>query len=170
MFANSRQPNTVWINNGTGTFTDSGQALGNSFSNSVAIGDLAGDGNLDAMIANNSENNLIWINRVRGACCVQGACSQIEIAPCMAVGGTYIGGNCSDAVCEQPPATGACCVTSGCSVNTESTCTELGGTWTEGDSCDNCTTTCPADLNHDGVVDAQDLTLLLAAWGVPCEP
>jgi len=26
---------------------------------------------------------------------------------------------------------------------------------------------CPADLNHDGVVDAVDLTMLLTAWGTP---
>ena len=47
--ANYNQPNTVWTNNGGGTFTDSGQTLGNSnsYSSSVALGDLDGDGDLD---------------------------------------------------------------------------------------------------------------------------
>lgn len=34
---------TVWLNNGTGIFTDSGQTLGNSSSRHVSIGDLDGD-------------------------------------------------------------------------------------------------------------------------------
>ena len=44
MVANGRydfnQPNTVWTNDGNGTFTNSGQALGNSDSESVALGDF----------------------------------------------------------------------------------------------------------------------------------
>ena len=48
----SDQPNTVWTNDGTGTFSNSGQALGGSRSYSVALGDLDGDGDLDAMAGN----------------------------------------------------------------------------------------------------------------------
>ena len=33
----SLQPNRVWINDGLGNFADSGQALGNSYSNGVAL-------------------------------------------------------------------------------------------------------------------------------------
>ena len=36
MVANFLQPNHVWTNDGTGTFTNSGQTLGSDFSNSVA--------------------------------------------------------------------------------------------------------------------------------------
>ncbi|MEC7352393.1 MAG: right-handed parallel beta-helix repeat-containing protein, partial [Planctomycetota bacterium] len=44
-------------------FTDSGQALGNSISRSVALGDLDGDGDLDAWVANYlNEPNTAWIN------------------------------------------------------------------------------------------------------------
>ncbi|HHZ65068.1 MAG TPA: hypothetical protein EYN51_06170, partial [Flavobacteriales bacterium] len=66
---NDNQPNRVWINQGgdqggvTGNFADSGQALGNSRSTSVALGDLDGDGDLDAWVANwQNRANRVWIN------------------------------------------------------------------------------------------------------------
>ena len=62
MVANFGQPNTVWTNDGNGTFTNSGQALGNGGSLSVALGDLDGDGDLDAMVANYDQPNIAWTN------------------------------------------------------------------------------------------------------------
>jgi len=58
------QANMVWLNNGSGTFSDSGQpALGSSDSLGVALGDLDSDGDLDAFVANyNSQANMVWNN------------------------------------------------------------------------------------------------------------
>ena len=42
-------------------FKDSGQKLGDTMSFSVALGDLDGDGDLDAWVAND-QANLVWIN------------------------------------------------------------------------------------------------------------
>jgi hypothetical protein len=56
-------PNTVWLNDGRGTFGDSGLRLGNGISYGVDLGDLDGDGDLDAFVANNSPPNGVWLNR-----------------------------------------------------------------------------------------------------------
>ncbi|MCA9149424.1 MAG: VCBS repeat-containing protein, partial [Planctomycetales bacterium] len=59
---NLNQSNRVWLNNGDGRFTDSGQSLGNHNSRSVALGDLDGDGDLDAFVANAVQANRVWLN------------------------------------------------------------------------------------------------------------
>ena len=43
-------------------FTDSMQTLGNNNSLAVALGDLDGDGDLDAMVANYNQPNTVWTN------------------------------------------------------------------------------------------------------------
>ena len=67
--------NEVWINDGKGNFTDSGQSLGNQASHDVALGDVDGDGDIDAVIANLHSTDLdnvayqpneVWINDGKG--------------------------------------------------------------------------------------------------------
>ncbi|HET9703034.1 MAG TPA: FG-GAP-like repeat-containing protein, partial [Vicinamibacterales bacterium] len=51
----------IWLNDGQGNFTDSGQALGNDAGNDVSLFDFDGDGDLDAFVANAGANK-IWLN------------------------------------------------------------------------------------------------------------
>lgn len=53
--------NTVWFNDGQGHFYDSGQRLGRMESTAVALGDLNGNGFLDAVVGNRGMDE-IWFN------------------------------------------------------------------------------------------------------------
>jgi hypothetical protein len=58
-------PNQVWLNDGTGNFSDSGQALGNARSHGVVLADVNADGHLDALVANygtSGEGNRVYLN------------------------------------------------------------------------------------------------------------
>ena len=56
--------NEVWLNDGNGIFSNNGQELGDSDSRSVSLGDLDGDGDLDAFVANSSNQaSTVWLNK-----------------------------------------------------------------------------------------------------------
>ena len=62
---------------------------------------------------------------------------------------------------------GACCVGFRCVMTREIACTLASGTWHASTPCSevSCLEYCLADLNLDGVVNVDDLMLLIGAWG-----
>ncbi len=56
----------LWLNDGSGNFSDSGQSIGNLDSGGVQLGDVDNDGDLDAVTAN-SGGNRVWINDGAGS-------------------------------------------------------------------------------------------------------
>jgi len=57
--------NGIWLNDGSGVFSDSGQVLGSAFTTSVDVGDLDGDNDLDIVLGINGRNK-IWLNDGNG--------------------------------------------------------------------------------------------------------
>ena len=55
----------VWLNDGAGTFVDSGQSLGALTSSQVSMGDVDSDGDMDVVVIScgmYDEANLLWLN------------------------------------------------------------------------------------------------------------
>jgi len=59
------QPNKVWLNDGRGQFSDSGQLLGSAETQALALGDVDDDGDVDAFVGNVGSNE-VWLNDGRG--------------------------------------------------------------------------------------------------------
>jgi uncharacterized repeat protein (TIGR01451 family) len=58
-------PDEIWFNDGNGFFTDSGQYIGNAWTDGAALGDLDSDGDLDVYIGNDGYNE-VWFNNGNG--------------------------------------------------------------------------------------------------------
>jgi hypothetical protein len=52
--------NRVWLNDGQGVFTNSEQQLGSQRSYAIAVGDLDGDGDGDALVGNHGPDEIWW--------------------------------------------------------------------------------------------------------------
>ncbi|KKJ01367.1 FG-GAP-like repeat-containing protein [Prochlorothrix hollandica] len=64
-FPATGEANRLWLNDGSGNFTDSGQLFGDNVSANVAIGDLDGDGSLDVFVANYyAQANQVYLNSI----------------------------------------------------------------------------------------------------------
>lgn len=62
--ASSDQDNRVWINDGEGNFSDSGERLGNQYTFDASLGDLDDDGDLDAFtVSLFGQANRVWVNQ-----------------------------------------------------------------------------------------------------------
>jgi Tol biopolymer transport system component len=72
-FVAQMEANTVWLNDGGvqggtfGVFSDTGQRLGIAITAAVVLGDLDGDGDLDALAGGWDEPAKVWLNDGKGA-------------------------------------------------------------------------------------------------------
>ena len=62
MFGGAPESETVWLNNGMGVFSSNGQTLPSWNSSSVDLGDMDGDGDLDAVVGTWGDPDFIAIN------------------------------------------------------------------------------------------------------------
>ncbi|MCB1877152.1 MAG: DUF11 domain-containing protein [Chromatiales bacterium] len=65
--SNTRKANRVWLNDGAGNFTDSGQTLGTDDTFQLAVGDVDGDGDIDFVAANVGQADRVYLNDGTGS-------------------------------------------------------------------------------------------------------
>ena len=58
---------TVWLNDGSGIFTDTAQLLGSVGVEDATLGDVDNDGDLDIILTNSITRNTVWLNDGAGA-------------------------------------------------------------------------------------------------------
>lgn len=114
-----------------------------------------------------------WVCFPEGACCLSdGECTgPVDQDVCEGFGGTFMGDgtDCASVNCPDPD--GWCCADDGfCADLTEDQCFLFDGIWGgPGTSCDDPDACegqpCPGDVDGNGVVDVDDLLLILSGWG-----
>jgi len=69
VIANSNQPQTVWLNDGSGVFSphSSTPTFGDGISHAILLGDLDDDYDLDAIVVNYNQEQTVWVNNGSGA-------------------------------------------------------------------------------------------------------
>ena len=105
-----------------------------------------------------------------GACCLtNGNCiGPVNPEDCLAVGGVFQGNSTTCAASNCPQPIGACCGNDWCLDLNEDDCVAVAGDWNgEQTTCvgTNCRSTCPEDVNGDGLVNVSDLLDVVGAWG-----
>jgi len=66
------------VNSGYGLFIDNGEGYGSSTSCGISLGDLDGDGDLDAFVTNYEQANKVWLNDGDGTFTVGGSYGSYE--------------------------------------------------------------------------------------------
>jgi hypothetical protein len=105
-----------------------------------------------------------------GACCVIEECFETIELSCTKLNGRWQGEltMCVDVDCSLPTPTGACCTNSTCLILTPQECFDALGNYA-GDltACKTteCTSNCLGDLTGNGLVDVNDILLLVSVWG-----
>ena len=94
----------------------------------------------------------------------------MEEDECLNGGGVFLGGGsvCVGDSCEASVLLGSCCVTPVCIMTTEAECDDAGGDYGgEAVECSEvvCESNCVADLDQNGVVNVDDLILVISYWG-----
>ena len=117
-----------------------------------------------------------------GPCCLpNGSCITVSLTLCQAQNGVFFG--CQGVSCGPTFCRGACCLPPNvnaygsstgttCVLTTQAQCTGnwhgYGSTCASPPSSTNYTTCCPANVNHTGGVNVQDIFDFLAAWFAGC--
>lgn len=66
IYGNHSGGNTVFTNDGSGNFSDSGQSLDTNDTDAVELADIDGDGDLDAIFLNKGAGDTVWRNNGSG--------------------------------------------------------------------------------------------------------